>query len=56
MCTREQQRRSGEDVNLAEVGVRRKVATKVIVSLGAAVGVGPQSPRVQLSFGLEQSF
>lgn len=53
---REQQRARDEVANVAEAGVRGRVSPGLILSLGAGVGLGPNAPKVQFVFGLEQSF
>ena len=53
---RMQERAQDAVVNLTEAGVRRRVSKGILMSGGVGVGLGPNSPKVQFTFGVEQSF
>jgi hypothetical protein len=54
---REQERTRGEMASIAELGVRRALAGKTVLSLGLAAGTGgADAPRWRLMAGLERSF
>ena len=55
-AARLQQRALDETMNLAEAGVRGRVGRKVVLSGGVGVGLGPNAPKVQFTFGVEQAF
>jgi hypothetical protein len=55
-AARLQQRAVNETINLLEAGVRGRVRQKIVISGGFGVGLGPHSPSVQFTIGIEQSF
>jgi hypothetical protein len=55
-AARLQDRAVDEVMNLAEAGIRLRMSHRLVVSSGIGIGLGPNSPRVQFTFGVEQSF
>jgi hypothetical protein len=53
---REQLRLQDENANTVELGFRRQINPRLVLSLGGGVGVGLESPKVQGTFGLQQAF
>lgn len=52
---RQQQQQIGETYNMAEVGIRRKVSDKAVVSFAGSTGIAQQSPKFRLAVSLEYS-
>jgi hypothetical protein len=52
---REQQRQSGQQQNLVEAGVRRRIWDGLVLNLGAGVGIGDDSPDFRVLIGFEKS-
>jgi hypothetical protein len=55
-AARLEERALDEVINLAEAGVRGRITKSLVVSGGVGVGFGPTSPKLQFTFGFEQSF
>lgn len=53
---REQFRLVGEMGNSVELGFRRQMNPRLVMSLGGAAGLGEQSPSVRANIGLQQAF
>lgn len=53
---REQDRNHGENVNILDLGVRRQITPFTVISLGAGVGIGDESPDYRLAAGFQYSF
>lgn len=53
---REQLRLEGENANTVELGFRRQINPRLVLSLGGGVGIGLESPKAQATFGLQQAF
>jgi hypothetical protein len=52
---RRQERMRGENSNVIEAGIRRQLNPLTVLTFGAGVGVGEQSPRFQISIGIQRS-
>lgn len=53
---REQDRKHGENANILELGIRRQITPFTVISLGAGVGIGDESPDYRLVAGFQYSF
>jgi len=53
---REQQRLQSENANTVELGFRRQMNPRLVLSLGGGLGIGQESPKAQATFGLQQAF
>jgi hypothetical protein len=45
----------GENSNIIEAGIRRQLNPLTILTSGAGAGIGEQSPRFQISIGIQRS-
>lgn len=52
---RRQERLRGENSNIIEAGIRRQINPLTVISFGAGVGIGEQSPRFQFRIGIQRS-
>lgn len=52
---RKQERLRGENSNVVEAGIRRQINPLTIVTFGAGVGIGEQSPKFQIRIGIQRS-
>lgn len=52
---RKQERLRGENSNVIEAGIRRQINPLTIITFGAGVGIGEQSPRFQIRIGIQRS-
>jgi len=53
---REQDLKHGENANILELGIRRQITPFTVISLGAGVGIGDESPDYRLVAGFQYSF
>lgn len=52
---RRQERMRGENSNIIEAGIRRQLNPLTVLTIGAGAGIGEQSPRFQISIGVQRS-
>lgn len=52
---RKQERMRGENSNIIEAGIRRQINPLTILTIGAGVGIGEQSPRFQIRIGIQRT-
>jgi hypothetical protein len=52
---RQQQKQNSQTYNLAEVGIRRRVSDKAVLSMAGSAGIGQQSPKFRVTIGFEYS-
>ncbi len=53
---REEERRRGEVTNVAELGLRRQITPRLVLSAGVGTGLDGDSPRFRGTFGVQRSF
>lgn len=52
---RRQERLRGENSNIIEAGIRRQINPLTILTIGAGVGIGEQSPKFQIRIGIQRA-